>query len=291
MKKALLQLHLAVFLAGFTGILGVYITLQEGLLVFYRVLLTCAILIAYQSYRGVLQRVNWRAAVPLLCNGALLALHWVAFYGSLKKANVSIGLVCLSASSFFAAILEAIVFKKRVKVTELVLSLIALLGIYIIFDFHRGFKIGIIYGVISAALAAAAAVFSKKSAVQHTTNTVVVYQMVGAVLALLVFLPLYFYKYPVSYWLPTSNDWYGLAFLVIICTIWCFYLQTNALKTISAFTVSLSYNLEPIYGILLAFVCFNEQKALHANFYIGLGIIAATVVAQVFRLQRTKVKA
>ena len=150
MKKAFLQLHLAVFLAGFTGILGRLITLNEGMIVWYRLFLTAVTMWILFSLMKKLQKIPLIDIVKIGAVGFIAAMHWVTFYGSIKYANVSVALVCFSAIGFFTALFEPLILKKKMNWTELLLGLITLSGIYIIFHFDTQYKTGIIIGIISA---------------------------------------------------------------------------------------------------------------------------------------------
>ncbi|MGH2553935.1 MAG: EamA family transporter, partial [Chitinophagaceae bacterium] len=152
MKKAFFQLHVSVFLAGFTGILGKLIHLNEGLLVWYRLLLTSVTMWVLFSFTKNLQRIGFRDIIKLSGIGFLAALHWVAFYGSIKYANVSVALVCFSSVGFFTAIAEPIILRTKIKWLEVFLGLMVIAGIYIIFHFDAKYKTGIILGVICAVL-------------------------------------------------------------------------------------------------------------------------------------------
>jgi drug/metabolite transporter (DMT)-like permease len=286
MKKALIQLHSAVFLAGFTGILGKLITLNEGLLVWYRILLTVVTLLIVQYFKKQLQRITLKEALQLFAVGAIVAIHWVAFYGSVKYANVSVALVCFSATGFFTALLEPLILEKPVAVIEVALGLLAIAGIYIIFDFHPQYKTGIIFGLICAVGSALFPIFNKGFLARFTPQTVILYELSGGLIALTVLVPFYLLQFPATYYLPTVTDWVWLLVLAWLCTVLGFNLQLNALKKISAFTANLTYNLEPVYGIILAFIFFKENEELSKQFYIGVGLILLAVVLQMIRVKR-----
>ena len=154
MKKAFLQLHIAVFLAGFTGILGLLITLNEGLIVWYRLLITALTMWILFALLKKLQAISWADRLKIMGVGFIAAMHWVTFYGAIKYANVSVALVCFSAISFFTALFEPLILRKKINWTELLLGLVTLSGIYIIFHFDTQFKTGIMIGLVSAVLAA-----------------------------------------------------------------------------------------------------------------------------------------
>ena len=161
MPKAFLQLHIAVFLPGFTGILGRLITLNEGLLVWYRLLFTVITLWILYYFQKKLVRIPLIDVVKMAGVGALAALHWVTFYGSIKYANVSVALVCFSATGFFTALLEPFITGRKFIASELLLGLLVILGISLIFHFDPQYKVGIIVGMIAALLAGVFPVYSR----------------------------------------------------------------------------------------------------------------------------------
>lgn len=284
MKKALFQLHIAVFLAGFTAILGKLIQLNEGLLVWYRLLITVFSLVLLQALRKKLILLQPVQILKLCGVGAIVAIHWVTFYGSVKYANVSVALVCFSATGFFTAFLEPLILKRPIARVEVLLGLITITGIYIIFDFHPQYKLGIIFGIISAMGSALFPVFNKKLVTSFEPHTVVLYEMTGGLITLTLLVPLYLLQFPAAYYLPTAADWAWLLVLGWFCTVLSFELQLNALKKISAFTANLTYNLEPVYGIIMAFIFFNEDKELSKAFYIGVALILFAVLFQMYRV-------
>ena len=284
MKKALLQLHLAVFLAGFTAILGVLINLNEGLLVWYRLLLTVVTLFVLLYLKKQLHKIALKDVLKFFGVGAIVAMHWVTFYGSIKYANASVALVCFSATGFFTSFLEPLILKKRVVFIEVALGLLAIAGIYIIFDFHPQYKLGIAFGIISAVGSALFPIFNKEFVKRFTPQTVTFYELGGGLIALTLLVPFYLIKFPAAYYVPTTSDWLWLLVLAWFCTVLSFDLQLNALKKISAFTANLSYNLEPVYGIIMAFIFFKENEQLNYQFYIGVGLILLAVVLQMGRV-------
>ena len=286
MKKALIQLHIAVFLAGFTAILGVFIKLNEGILVWFRLLITVVTLAAILLYRKQLVRIPFKEALKIFGVGVIVAIHWVTFYASVKYANASVALVCFSATGFFTALFEPLILKRRISLIETGLGLIAITGIYIIFDFHPQYKMGVFFGIISAVGSSLFPIYNKKLLLTYSPKILTFYELGGGLIALTVLVPLYLMQFPAAYYLPTTTDWLWLLVLAWLCTVVSFDLQLNALKKISAFTANLTYNLEPVYGIILAFIFLNENKDLHNEFYIGVLLILLAVVLQMLRIRR-----
>jgi drug/metabolite transporter (DMT)-like permease len=286
MKKALIQLHVAVFLAGFTAILGKLITLNEGLLVWFRLLITVVILGTILMYKKQLIRIPFKDLLKITGTGTIVALHWVTFYGSVKYANVSVALVCFSASGFFTAFFEPLLTKTKISFVELGLGLLAIAGIYIIFDFHPQYTTGIIFGMVSAIGSAIFPIFNKKLLLSYSPRILTFYELGGGLLALTVLVPVYLLLFPATYYMPTATDWLLLVVLAWLCTVISFELQLSALQKVSAFTASLTYNLEPVYGIILAFIFFRENENLKPAFYLGVALILLAVVLQMLRIRR-----
>ena len=284
MRKAFIQLHIAVFLAGFTAILGKIIGLNEGLLVWYRLLITVVILGMILYLKKSLQLVPFQDVLKIFAVGLLVAIHWVTFYGSIKYGNASIAVVCLSASGFFTAFFEPLLFKRKVVLIDILLSLVSIVGIGIIFDFHPQYKTGIIFGIISAIGSSLFPIFNKKLLIRYSPTTLTLYELGGGLLAVTLLIPFYLMRFPAFYYLPTASDWVWLLVLAGICTVLCFDLQLNALKKISPFTANIAYNMEPVYGIILAFIVFRENQLLDVHFYLGLVLILLSVVLQTGRV-------
>lgn len=294
MKKALVQLHLAVFLAGFTAILGKLINLNEGLLVWYRILFSVLPLSLWMCCTGRLKQIPFNRVRSIGLVGLILALHWVTFYASVKYANASVAVVCLSAAGFFTSLLEPILFRRKVRMVELCLGILSLAGIYIIFDFHPQYQLGIIFGMISSFGSALFPVYNKRLLRKTSPLLLTFYEMAGGLFFLTLLLPIYFYFFRPAYYIPTWNDLGWLSILVFLCTLLAFFLQLKALTRITAFTSNLTYNLEPVYGVLFAFLFLSEEKMLNEHFYWGLLLIVASIGTQtiiVLSKQRKKTEA
>lgn len=288
MRKAFLQLHIAILLAGFTAIFGKLITLNEGLLVWYRMLISAVTLGIIILLQKESVRISFKNIMKMSGIGCLIALHWVTFYGSIKYANISVSVTCLSAIGFFTSFLEPLIVKRKIKITEVMLGLLAIVGIYLIFNFYPQYKTGIIFGIISALFASIFPILNKNIVQRFPTKIVTLYEMAGGCIFLSAFIPLYTHFFAAQYYLPTLYDWSWLLLLAWVCTVFAFVLQLNALKVISPFTVNLSYNLEPIYSIILAFIFFNENKFLGNGFYAGFALILLAVTLQMVRVWKER---
>lgn len=291
MKKAFLQLHIAVFLAGFTGILGRLISMNEGMIVWYRLLFTSLTMWVIYSATKRLQRIPLVDILKIGGVGFIAALHWVTFYGSIKYANVSVALVCFSAIGFFTALLEPLILRKKMNWMELLLGLITIGGIYIIFHFDTQYKTGIILGIISALLACLFPIFNRRFLQRINVETMLSWQITGGFITLSIILPFYLQRFPVNRFLPGWEDLLWLLVLSWFCSVLAFRLSASALKRLSAFTVNLTFNLEPVYGIILAFLVYNENQYLSRWFYLGFGVIIAVLVLHVILLIKLERKA
>jgi drug/metabolite transporter (DMT)-like permease len=286
MKKAFLQLHLSIFLAGFTGVLGRLITLNEGLLVWWRLLLTAATMWVLFFITKKLQKVSVKHIWQLSGIGLLAALHWVTFYGSIKAANVSVALICFSSVGFFTAIAEPLLEKKPFDLVEILISLLVIAGISIIFHFDSHYKTGIILGVVCALLLAFVMVLLRRFLKIYNSATVLTWQLSGGFIWLSILLPFYLQIFQQSFVMPGWKNFGWLLFLAWFCSVWAFTLTGNALKKLSAYTVNLSFNLEPLYGIILAVLMFKENSEMDASFYAGAVLILISIVIHSFRVWR-----
>jgi drug/metabolite transporter (DMT)-like permease len=284
MKKALIQLHIAIFLAGFTGVLGRLITLNEGLLVWYRLLITAVTMWIVFSLTKKIRKISFSDILKISGVGFIAAMHWVTFYGSVKYANVSVALVCFSSVGFFTALLEPLFSRKRIVGIEVLLGLFVMAGIYIIFHFDPKYKTGIIVGIISAVLIAVVMILVRQFVQRINSETFLVWQMTGGVASLSLIMPFYLNRFPTEHILPSASDWMWLLILAWFCSVLAFQFSVNALKHLSAFTVNISYNFEPLYGILMAFALYGENKELEWSFYLGLAMIVIAVGLQMWRV-------
>lgn len=290
MKKAFIQLHMAILLAGCSGILGNLISLDAVLITWYRMLLAGLMLIIILYIKGnkpIIQKNEWQE----LSVGLLLALHWIFFYGSIKYANVSIGVICFCLSSFFTAIISPMLNRQKISWAELLLSSLTLFGISLIFQFDSSYRIGIGFGVVSSLLFAFYAILNERLSASRNAVRTTALQMIGGFTGLSVLLlPVYIMNVQHATYLPTINDFCFLFLLAFGCTVCMCFLLNNAQREISAFTVSLSFNLEPVYSILLAIILFKENKMFGTAFYAGLSLIMLSLILQMFRLAYNKNK-
>lgn len=283
-KKSLIQLHLFVFLAGLTAPIGNLIQLNGLILVFYRMVLTVLALIPIYIFHKSDLTITLKDRLKLMLVGVLIAIHWVCFYGSIKLANVSIALVCISSVGIFTALLEPFINKSKFIWNDIFIGLLSLIGIFFIFQFDIHFRNGIIVGLLSALFASIFTIINKKLTSTYTTQTIQTFEMSGGLLFLtLVILVLNAYQQS-AFIFPTKSDWFWLVILALVCTVLANFLMLNALKRISAFTLNVTLNLEPVYGIIIAVILFEEHKQMGKGFYIGIILIGISVLLQMKRI-------
>ena len=294
MKKDYFLLHLSVFIAGFTGVLGRLITLDSAILVWWRMAAAALIMWVYlrvskrcgadargaDAFDASLQRYKFKDILQMGGVGMLLCLHWVFFYASIKASNVSIGVVCFSLVGFFTALFEPIINKHKFSGREFLFSLLTILGIYLIFQFDSRYRLGIVLGIVSSALYALFAIVNQRVGKHYEAKNMLLWEMVGGLIGLTCLLPLYNAFIPVGRLYPVGMDYAYLAFMVVVCTIGLCLLQIIVLQKIPAFTVNLTYNLEPVYSIILSMFIFSEYKELNFSFCIGIALIIISVVLQ-----------
>lgn len=280
MKKSYLLLHLAVILGGFTGVFGKLISLNEGLLVWYRVLFSAIILFIITLVFKIKSQTTTKQKINIATAGLLITAHWVFFYGSIKYSNISIGVVCFCLTSCFTAILKPLINRVRFRFSEIGISLLTIAGISLIFHFDASYRRGIILGVISAALNAMYTIYNEKLVKKYDSISMNFYQMIGGFIGLSIALPFYLHQFPSDHFLPDLSDTIYLILLASFCTVGLYTMVIYVLKTIPAFTVNLSFNLEPLYSIIIAFLFFDEGSKVGNSFYWGLLLVVTSVVLQ-----------
>jgi len=275
--KSYLHLHWIVFIWGFTAVLGRLITLDALPLVWFRMLFAVFFIFIYIKIKKVPIKLPKRILLKFLVAGLVIALHWFTFFRAIKVSNVSITLACLSTGAFFTSIIEPIFFNKKVVWYEIFFGLIVVLGLTIIFNVEGKYMEGIILALISAFLSASFAVINSKFVKDYEPTIISFYELVGGVLFFSLFL-LGTSSFDAKFFQLTANDFMYLMILSSICTAYAFIASTAVMKFLSPYTVMLTINLEPIYGILLAVIIFKDKEQMSPAFYVGAVIILITVL-------------
>lgn len=272
-----LHLHFIVFIWGFTAILGALISIDAIPLVWFRVLLASLALFIFLKLRKVPFTENWADLLKLLLGGILVALHWVTFFYAIKISTISTTLVTLSSSAFFVVIFKPFFERKQFHWYELLLAFLAIFGFAIIFRSEQLYTTGILISLASAALVALFSVYNSQLIKSYSATKISFYELLFAGLFLTVVL-LSQNQFSVSFFQLSSSDWVYLLILAIICTAYPFVVATNLLKKMSPFTIVLTNNLEPVYGIILALMIFGDKERMSSSFYIGAAIILSSVL-------------
>lgn len=278
-KRSFVELHIAVFLFGFTAILGELIELHPLILTWWRVVLASAFFLVLPSMMRNVRSISKSLIRIYFGIGLLVALHWLTFYAAIKASNASITLVCLATTTFFTALIEPAVMKTRVSKLQLGLGLAILPGMILIVNSTGGQYIwGIVLGIMSAVLAASFGALNKRYLGGQDPMSVTLIEMVAATVLLTVGLPFVLYHDAGSGLWPGKMDWIYLILLALICTNVAYLLALRALRHLSAYMTALTVNLEPLYGIILAAVLLAQYQELNMRFYYGAAIILIAVI-------------
>ena len=285
--KSYLHLHVIVFIWGFTAVLGKLISLEALDLVWYRMLFASVIMTFVVLFNKEKVKVPFNVLIGFIISGIIIAAHWLTFYQAIKVSNISITLACLSTGAFFASILEPIFYKRKIIWYEVLFGLIVIFGLGIIFKVETQYTTGIYLAVTSAFLSALFSVINGKYAKEYSPNVISVYELSSGFLFLSIYL-FFADSFTPAFFALSSNDLLWLFLLSSICTAYAFSASVKVMKFLSPFTVMLTINLEPIYGIILVLLIFPENEKMSPMFYIGAIIILATVIANGIMKSRKK---
>jgi drug/metabolite transporter (DMT)-like permease len=273
-----LHLHFIVLIFGFTGILGKLITFSAEYLVFYRLIIAIPVLFLLIKLRKQTIRISKKEIYKYLAVGIIVGLHWITFFHSIKVSNVSIALSCLASSTLFVGILEPLFHRKRVEWIEIVLGLAVLVTLALMLGFEISYIWGAVFGVISAFLAGTFNVINKTFSSTKSPLALTFYELIGALIPV-IFIIMLNNNSLTSFPIPASQDLLWLLILAIICTAYPFAAIVKLMKSLSAYTVTLAINFEPIYAIILAFFIFGDSEKMSTPFYIGVAVVMLIVFA------------
>lgn len=273
-----LLLHLVVVIFGFTGVLGKLISIDSAPLVSYRLAIAVAAIGVYLAWRKSALKMPRRALLLTLSTGVIVAIHWTFFFESIKQSTVSIALVCLSTGTFFTSLIEPVLFRRAVRLYEILLGMSALLGILFVFRFESGYQVGIVYGLIASFLGALFTVINGKLVGRYDAATLSFYELSAGLASLMVYL-LVIERAGFETFVLSPSDAVYLLLLGVVCTAFAFLASIQVMRTLSPFTVVLAINLEPIYGIVLALLIFGDSEFMSPGFYVGAGVILLSIWA------------
>jgi drug/metabolite transporter (DMT)-like permease len=289
-RKDYIQLHFIVFLWGFSAILGKLITIPAVEMVFYRgILATAGIGLVIVLTRGTF-RVTPAQLFRLFLIGAIVAIHWIAFFGSARISNVSVSLVGFATNSLWAALLEPVFTRTRIKKSELFLGLLVIVGLCIIFSFDFSYPGGLLLGILAGFTSALFGVLNAKMVKDIPAFTITFYEMMSIFICIGLFLPVYpLISGQPLHLAPSAMDWLYIALLAGVCSVYAYSVAVELMKRISVFLIQLTLNLEPLYGIVMAVIIFGQHEKMNVNFYIGTAVILCAVGS--YPLIRIRMKA
>lgn len=276
--KNYLHLHFLVFIAGFTAILGQLITIGSIPLVWYRMLMAGLLMFLYIKLTKVKLKIDKRTMLKFLAAGVIVALHWITFFEAIKQSNISITLAMFSTGAFFASFIEPLFYKRRIIWYEIIFGVIVVIGVFLITHGELRYINGIILGVVSALLSSLFAVINGTFIQKHSATVISFYEFVSGVVFLTLFILLFKGGFDARFFTLSAADWIFLFILASVCTAYAFIGAVKVMKFISPYTVVLSYNLEPVYGIALALLLFPETETMGPHFYYGAGLVLLSVV-------------
>ncbi|WP_344673170.1 DMT family transporter [Sphingobacterium kyonggiense] len=285
-NRNILILHFTVLIWGFTGVLGELISVSALHLVWYRVLIAALSLWVFFMFKRRSIRVSMAQLGQYLAVGSLVGLHWVLFFHAIKISTVSVTLVTLSSVTLFTSILEPIINRKRIAISDVMVGLLIIFGIYLIFKFEFQYFWGIVYGLSCAFCASIFSIFNARMVKKASPTIITFYEMIGAFLVVSIMLAVVG-QFDQQLYLSQSDFLY-LLLLGGLCTAFAYVLGVAVMKELSAFTVALTTNLEPVYGIILALMIFGHREAMSTGFYFGAIIILGAVF--IYPYLKTKLK-
>ncbi|MDG1040275.1 MAG: DMT family transporter [Polaribacter sp.] len=275
--KYFLQLHLIVFIWGFTAILGALISIDAVPLVWFRMLLAVLFILLYFIFTKKNFSIDKKSLLKFLFSGTIIAIHWITFFKAIKVSNISIALVTMSTGAFFTSLIEPLFFRRKIKAIEILLGLIVICGLYIIFSFETQYYLGIIYALISAFLAALFSVLNGVFVKKTDADVISFYQLFFGVAFVTVFL-FFTGSFTSDFFNLKTSDWFYLLLLSSVCTAYAFIVSVKIMKHLTPYTVMLTTNLEPIYAIILALFIFGEKEKMNTGFYYGAFIVLFVVL-------------
>jgi drug/metabolite transporter (DMT)-like permease len=250
-------------------------------LVWYRMVLAIGFILIYIAFKKMPLRVPPKTLIGFLFAGLIIALHWFTFFKAIKVSNISVTLACLSTGAFFTSLLEPLFYGRKVIWYEVFFGVVVVFGLYIIFNVEGDSLNGILLALTSAFLSALFSVINGKYAKEYNPTVISFYELLGGVLFFSVFL-LFSSSFTTGFFTVSLSDWFYLAILSSFCTAYAFIASVKVMQYLSPYTVMLTINLEPIYGIILAVIVFQEKEKMSTGFYIGALLILSTVVVNGF---------
>lgn len=292
-RKDFLTLHFIVLIWGFTAILGLLIEIPSVEVVFFRTLIASAGLwLLLKLWKKPLSIPSRKNLLMILGTGVLIAAHWILFFLSARISNASVCLAGMATCSLWTSLIEPLSQGRKIRGFEVLLSIIAFVGIGVIFNVEFDYLSGLLTAVLSAFIASVFTVINGRLTKYYDPFVITFYEMVGACLATVMFFPIYRMYFVDSLSLsPTATEWLYLGVLAIVCTVYAYSVSVELMKRLSAFSINLVVNLEPVYGIILALLIFGDSEEMSPGFYLGTLLILTSVLLYPLLNRRYKKKA
>jgi drug/metabolite transporter (DMT)-like permease len=275
--KSYLQLHLIVFIWGFTAVLGALISLSAIPLVWFRMAMASVFILLFIWIKKIPFAIPLKILIGFVFAGLIITLHWLTFFKAIKVSNISVTLACLSTGAFFTSLLEPLLHGRKVILYEVLFGVLVIIGLGIIFKVEGNYIHGILFALSSAFLSALFSVINSKYAKLYNPTIVSFYEVLSGVVILSAYF-LFVGGFNSNFFQLSFNDWMYLTILSSVCTAFAFIASVKVMKFLSPYTVMLTINLEPIYGIILAVIVFQDKEKMSIEFYIGVLIILSTVI-------------
>ncbi|MDG1729220.1 MAG: DMT family transporter [Algibacter sp.] len=288
--KNYLHLHFLVFIAGFTAILGELITIKAIPLVWFRMVIAAVLMGIYIKFAKVRLKINLKSILSLTIAGIIIALHWITFFGAIDESNISITLAMFSTGAFFASFIEPIIYKRKIIWYEILFGLIVIFGIFIITQSEIEYLNGILLGISSAFFSSLFAVLNGSFLKKHSATVISFYEFLSGVLFISIYIFFFGEGFTSNFFILSQSDFWYLFILASLCTAYAFIASVYIMKTISPYTVVLTYNLEPVYGIILAIILFPEKEKMSTSFYYGAILIICVVLLNAILKNSRKLK-
>ncbi len=275
--KSYLQLHLIVFIWGFTAVLGALISLNALPLVWFRMSIALVFIAIYIAYKRFSLKIPTKTIIGFLFAGLIIALHWLTFFKAIKVSNISVTLACLSTGALFTSFLDPLLRGRKIIWYEVFFGIIVVIGLFIIFEVEGEYTHGILLALTSAFLSALFSVINSKFAQTYNASVISFFEILGGILFLSLYL-VFTHSFNAQFFKISASDWMYLGILSSICTAYAFIASVKVMQYLSSYTVMLTINLEPLYGIILAVIVFKDKEKMSPAFYLGALIILATVI-------------
>ncbi len=275
--KSYLNLHFIVFIWGFTAILGALITIKADALVWYRMFFASIFLGLFIVFKKKSFHIPVKSFFKLVFVGLLIALHWIFFFKAIHVSNVSITLSVFSLGAFFASLLEPVFFGRKIIMYEVFFGLLIIAGLAFIMNAEIHYLTGILYALVSIFLGVLFTLFNGKLIADHDSSVIAFYEFAAGVF----FITIYFLfkeAFTKDFFVLSYNDWGLLLILASVCTAYAFTASVKVMQQLTPYTVMLTTNLEPVYGIILAYFILGEKEKMSTEFYFGALLIVITVI-------------